>query len=293
MRGDRRQRIRTRPVSPRVPTLSTYGSVDLDVAGLKAHGQARAGAHQAVDEGGGDVDVCQGVAELVGLGAGGLDGAVTGGGPLVSPAATGGKFREDLTQDARLEEAIGLRGEVIPALPEVQPLPGRQLAEMFLDHLAQAPEALDVGAVSELGQFIEVKCGREILPELRRVLQRSGLEPDRVTVISFNEEVLPGAKALLPGVRTLLLRALKRRESDNRWEPTPADLAALAGRLGARGLDLAPHEAIDRDLLAACRGAGLELYAWTVDEVEPAGRLAALGVDGITTNRPGRLRRHL
>ena len=38
------------------------------------------------------------------------------------------------------------------------------------------------------------------------------------------------------------------------------------------------------------KAAGLRLYIWTVDDPAEAVRLKALGADGITTNRPGRLK---
>jgi glycerophosphoryl diester phosphodiesterase len=38
------------------------------------------------------------------------------------------------------------------------------------------------------------------------------------------------------------------------------------------------------------RAAGLKLYVWTVNKPEDARRLAALGVDGITTDDPVMLR---
>lgn len=60
----------------------------------------------------------------------------------------------------------------------------------------------------------------------------------------------------------------------------------------------APREAVvigfDPETMAAARrirAAGLELHVWTVDDPEVARRLRALGVDGITTNRPAALRR--
>jgi glycerophosphoryl diester phosphodiesterase len=39
-------------------------------------------------------------------------------------------------------------------------------------------------------------------------------------------------------------------------------------------------------LVRAVRGAGGQLYVWTVDDRERIGRLAALGVDGVITNDP-------
>ena len=39
-------------------------------------------------------------------------------------------------------------------------------------------------------------------------------------------------------------------------------------------------------LARACHDTGLELIAWTVDDLREMKRLAALGVDGICTNDP-------
>jgi len=39
--------------------------------------------------------------------------------------------------------------------------------------------------------------------------------------------------------------------------------------------------------------AGLELYVWTVNSPRTARKLAAMGVDGIATDRPGRMRKQL
>ena len=41
-----------------------------------------------------------------------------------------------------------------------------------------------------------------------------------------------------------------------------------------------------RALVRAVRGAGGELYVWTVDELERIARLEALGVTGVITNDP-------
>lgn len=46
------------------------------------------------------------------------------------------------------------------------------------------------------------------------------------------------------------------------------------------------EELVDHALVAAVHDAGLALIAWTVDRPERAAALAAMGVDGICTNRP-------
>jgi glycerophosphoryl diester phosphodiesterase len=46
------------------------------------------------------------------------------------------------------------------------------------------------------------------------------------------------------------------------------------------------HPLITRQLVEAAHGIGVAVIAWTVDELERARRLAALGVDGICSNDP-------
>jgi glycerophosphoryl diester phosphodiesterase len=59
------------------------------------------------------------------------------------------------------------------------------------------------------------------------------------------------------------------------------------------GLDLDYKFPIDAAFAQKVKGAGLKLYAWTVDDPEKAHSLAKAGVDGITTNRPAWLREQM
>jgi glycerophosphoryl diester phosphodiesterase len=65
----------------------------------------------------------------------------------------------------------------------------------------------------------------------------------------------------------------------------PGLVRRRAPRMGV-GSIWAYHPVITGRLVDACRGAGLELVAWTVDDLERMRRLADLGVDGICTNDP-------
>lgn len=51
-----------------------------------------------------------------------------------------------------------------------------------------------------------------------------------------------------------------------------------------------PHELVDAASIILARAQGLAVTCWTVDDVERAHKLAALGVDAITSNRAGELR---
>jgi glycerophosphoryl diester phosphodiesterase len=66
-------------------------------------------------------------------------------------------------------------------------------------------------------------------------------------------------------------------------------LVEQAKACGLDGLDV-HWSGVTRRFARAVKAAGLRLYIWTVDDPAQAVRLQALGADGITTNRPHRLR---
>lgn len=139
--------------------------------------------------------------------------------------------------------------------------------------------------------FIEVKCGPEIVPELNRVLKASKLPAAQTPVIAFNAKVVAALKKVRPDVPAYWLANTKGKK--NAPPPSAESLIAKAKAVHADGLDLQASPAIDRAFADKVRAAGLRLYVWTVDDVPTAKRMAALGVDGITTNRPAWLREQL
>ncbi len=153
-------------------------------------------------------------------------------------------------------------GERIPYLEEVLQTmpPGRQL-------------------------FVEIKCGREILPPLVETITGSGKRA-QVVVIGFDLATVRAAKAALP-------------ESGACWLCDKRVLVSYEGSLASRakadgidGLDV-HWTGLTRSFIRAVKTVGLSLYVWTVDDPVQALRLKALGVDGITTNNPGRLCRRI
>ena len=77
------------------------------------------------------------------------------------------------------------------------------------------------------------------------------------------------------------------------WRPYLRDgLAEVAGSIGASGLCV-HHWLITRELVEAAHDLGLPIRAWTVNDVRAARRVAALGVDMITSDRPEELRQEL
>ena len=140
--------------------------------------------------------------------------------------------------------------------------------------------------------LIEIKCGPEIFPPLERVLSRMR-SPSQIAIIGFDWETMREAKARFPRVEGYWLSAFKREPANKNRKPSTERLIerALAAKLD--GLNLLHCRRIDAALVRKARRAALKVYVWTVDNPRRAQKMAALGIDGLATNRPDWMRRRL
>jgi glycerophosphoryl diester phosphodiesterase len=144
--------------------------------------------------------------------------------------------------------------------------------------------------------LVEIKVGPEIVPELSRVLQRTGASPQNITFISFNYDALQAVRKTLPAYRTLYLMGYKAADPKTpkaKKQPTIDEVIAQAKAAKFTGLDLQHTWPLTPADVKKIRAAGLELHVWTVDDVTVARHWMGLGVASITTNRPGWLREQL
>lgn len=138
--------------------------------------------------------------------------------------------------------------------------------------------------------FIEVKCGPEIVPRLKEALKAAGQPPEATTVISFNADVCAAVRKQIPELTVYYLSDLKQDKETGQWKPSVDDLIAKGKALGVQGLDVGGKACVDAAFVSKVKGAGLELHVWTIDDPVQARRLAAAGVQSITTNRPAFIR---
>ena len=181
-------------------------------------------------------------------------------------------FRELRTLDAGSWKDAAYAGERIPSLEEI---------------LATVPDGKRL--------FIEVKCSTAILPELERVLKASGRLPDQTVIISFDFALAKEAKRCMPDRPVLWIhgRSPKRDEKTGRVSARPEELIEKCRQAGLDGLDVNHESELTPEIVQRMHALGLELHVWTVNSPQEARRLIELGVDGITTDRPGWLRREL
>jgi glycerophosphoryl diester phosphodiesterase len=141
--------------------------------------------------------------------------------------------------------------------------------------------------------FIEIKGGAEIIVPLERVLQASGLTPERIRLLSFSADLIAELKQRLPDWHACWLCDYRRSLLNSVWRPSRERVLETLNSSGANGLASADRAFLGRDLVGTLKGLGKEIHVWTVDRLPAAQRLCALGVDSIMTNRPGWLRRQL
>lgn len=158
-------------------------------------------------------------------------------------------------------------GERIPTLAEV---------------LAALPEGKRL--------FIELKVGREIVPELTRVLKESRLPPERIAIIGSSLRTLEAAKLALGGIPVYWIVSARQHPESGEWLPSVGSRIRRATEAGLDGLDFKLAELIDGASVEQVRKAGLEFYVWTVNSPDEARRLRRAGVNGITTDRPEHVR---
>ncbi len=157
-------------------------------------------------------------------------------------------------------------------------------------------EAIALLAASPPGRrlVVEIKSGPAILPEIVRLrtLAKDLVSDRQLVVIAFDRAVAAEAKRLLPAIEVHQLASWKKDPATGAW-PRLETLIADARADGLDGLNLESRFPIDAAFVESVHAAGLKLYVWTVDDGALARRLAAAGVDAITTNRPGWLRAQL
>jgi len=105
-----------------------------------------------------------------------------------------------------------------------------------------------------------------------------------VVLISFHESALKDTQSINPKIPRAFLeggrKAIKKR-------PGILELIQQAAEIGG-ALDLA-SKVITPQLVRESHQRGVAVWAWTVDDEAEMKQLAAMGVDAITSNYPGRL----
>jgi len=143
----------------------------------------------------------------------------------------------------------------------------------------------------EISMYVEIKQDDpRIITAMFTAAKKCNVDLKRLTLISFNEEIVQHAKELAPELTVYLLHALNHQEQDGPANIYLEKIIKRAVAIGSDGLDLGNSPLITRWFVDKIRKAGLEFHVWTVNNVEDALHYIDLGIDSITTDRPKGLR---
>lgn len=183
--------------------------------------------------------------------------------------------------ESLLDRTTGVAGLVkdLPLAALRQLDAGRWFGERFAgERIPTLVEALEM--LRPVRVIVEIKNGPIYYPGIAgRVADAvRAVGHPAVTVSSFDHPVLLEVRALAPVLETAVL-----------YFARPFDPVRLARDVGADILH--PHWSyITPEVVAAARSAGLRVEAWVVDERTHLAHTVCLGVDGIITSYPDRLR---
>ena len=182
----------------------------------------------------------------------------------------------------RLRDPHGtLTDERVPLLDDVLALASRAGAELLLE--VKGP-AFSVRYGRDAAGQIEIVPGPLYEGLEERVLARLDARgmTDRTNIMAFNPAVIARVRSLAPSQRTTLLIGRSHVESA---AVRPTQTVEWAERLGVTHLGPG-YTLVDAEVAALASARGLALIVWTPNDETEMRRLAALGVDVITTDRP-------
>ena len=150
--------------------------------------------------------------------------------------------------------------------------------------------------------FIELKDGPQVVPPAAELVRQSG-KSARVVFISFDIDTIVLAKQEMPENDCLLIVVFEANYDNGNWKMlydegpgfrtvtktyVEDDLIALVKQYGLNGIDTG--FATPPSLIARLTTEKLRSIVWTVDEPSIALDMARLGINTITTDRPGPIR---
>lgn len=138
-----------------------------------------------------------------------------------------------------------------------------------------------IGLIDQLGlgMNLEIKVyphyqASDIVPVVGGILQDRWSNPDQLILSSFSTEAL---------------RLLRTREPNLQlgqlWEDIPEDWEALADDLSLVSIHC-DYRSLQPEQITAIKSKGLDLYCYTVNDLETGLSLLASGVDGLITDNP-------
>ena len=150
--------------------------------------------------------------------------------------------------------------------------------------------------------YLEIKCHdnsaeetrtiSKLLPEMEKVIKKSGKTPEQTPIITFNYATAKAAKERFPKHDVYWLVGWTKDKNTGEY-PNIDEMIKKTKAAKLDGLDINYGFPVDKAFVEKVHAAGLKLYTWTIDDPAVAKAQIDAGVEGITTNRPEWMRQQL
>ena len=136
--------------------------------------------------------------------------------------------------------------------------------------------------------YIEVKTGTEITDQLIKDIYQHKEKIKEMSIISFYPEVIKEIKSIAP---ELTANLLVNFEGHKLIEEN--DIVRMMKEINADGIGAQNHKSLDIHFFNKINRENKKVHVWTVNAEEEAKRYCELGLDSVTTNCPGKIRKYL
>jgi glycerophosphoryl diester phosphodiesterase len=137
--------------------------------------------------------------------------------------------------------------------------------------------------------FIEIKCGLEIVPQLKQVLKQTKLDTNQIKIIGFGLKKMTAIKKNFAEYEVLLNRRISLAKVIYRksyWDNFIIKLKKSA----LDGVNLSYTKSLNTKMVEKLRLNNLKIFIWTVNTPKKALHLINLSVDGFMSDRAGWIR---
>lgn len=152
------------------------------------------------------------------------------------------------------------------------------------------PEVLDAVPPGKLLQ-IEIKSGADTAADVIRDIKASRKAVSEIMIIAFSRTALKRFKEELPKGAAAWINGQKKIIA-GRMQPAE-EIIRLSKVWRFDAVDFDCRFSVSKKYVSSLKAAGLSVFSWTVDDPARAAYFRDIGVDGITTNRPGFIRESL
>jgi len=141
--------------------------------------------------------------------------------------------------------------------------------------------------------FVEIKGGLKCMEQTVKVLEESERDLKQFILMDFDLEVMKEAKKKIPRAKLLWLYEFSFLNSHEKNAIELHNIIDIAVTEGFNGINVENILQLNSEFIRKAAEVNLEVYCWTVDNVERAQYLIDSGIYGVTTNRPDYIKLNL